>query len=78
MKWNAKPQPIQMIRGSKSIKIGSDPWSIGEIHQPKATAAGTTKSTTGGIRTSGPPKKIRYRKSAHRLKGPLLKTAADH
>jgi hypothetical protein len=78
MKWNAKPQPIQMIRGSKSIKIGSDPRNIGEIHQPKDTDAGTTRSTTGAIRTSGPPKKIRYRKFALRLKGPLLKTAAGH
>ena len=67
-----------MIRGSKSMKTGSDPWSTGEVHQPKATNAGTTRSTTGGIRTSGPPKKIRYRKFALRLKGPLLKTAAGH
>ena len=56
------------------MKTGSDPWSTGEIHQPKNTDAGTTRA----IRTSGPPKKIRYRKFALRLKGPLLKTAAGH
>jgi hypothetical protein len=67
-----------MIRGSKSMKIGSDPWSTGDIHQPKNTDAGTSRSTTEAIRASGPPKKIRYRKFALRLKGPLLKTAAGH
>jgi hypothetical protein len=60
------------------MKIGSEPWSIGEICQPKNTDAGTTKRTTAALRKSGPPKKIRYRKFALRLKGPLLKTTAGH